>query len=192
MKWVIGFITLIGGSCVALLVFVSQQGAWHAKHEESASQGFARNRTAYYELLDQWTKIYPAKCGGQPSAPGLVRYEAIMAEDNEHYSLDVDGPTITNLDKTALAERLGTSENAVESITTLLKTVRSNQIVQSGAAIKIVSRQSDTRGILHIDSTCPDYPKYDALSHEKWDPARGDYIWLRSFGDGWFYYVAQR
>jgi hypothetical protein len=190
VKKIIVLVAVLGCLCVALAVFMRQNGRWQTKQEQRATEDFYKNQTAYGELLDRWTTLYPNRCGGPAPAPGLVADQSIIATSGDTYSLDVNGQTSSKLALTDVAARLGVPPLEVSSVTELLRMVKSDEIIQSGAAVKIISPQNDTHGVLHVAPTCS-----EAVSYESWSNASngaGPYRRLKALGGGWYYYVEER
>ncbi len=188
MKKVIGAIAVvIGCPCLALLVFVSQNGNWQARQEKQATEDFSKSQPVYGKLLDRWTTLYPNRCGGPPPGPGLVADQSISLSGGA-YSLDINGQSSSKLALTEVATRLGVPPAEVSSTTELLRAVKSDEIIQSGAAVKVISPQNDTHGVLHVDPSCS-----EAQSYESWSSTgTGPYRRLKALGGGWYYYVEER
>src|ERR1700753_892967 len=112
---IVAIAVVIGCACLALLIFVSQSGNWHARQEQRASEDFSRNQTAYEELSNRWATLYPNRCGGPAPGPGLGAEQSLTVSAAS-YSLDINGQFSSKLSLTEVAKRLGVSPMDVSSV----------------------------------------------------------------------------
>jgi hypothetical protein len=189
-KAIVLILIVVGCVCLALVIFVGQNKSWQSKYEQQATEDFYMNQNAYEGLLASWIKVYPNRCGGPAPAPGLVTDQSISTFGDGAYSLDVNGQTASKLSPAEMATRLGVPALEVSSVTESLAALKSPEIIQSGAAVKIISARNDTHGVLHVDPSCS-----DAASYESWSTmsgSAGPYQRLKALGGGWYYYVEER
>jgi len=183
------YLTLIGFTCVWVTACKGYGNAWESKLEKDVTGSFYSNQSGYGNLLRSWEALYPNRCGAPAPAPGLVSEQAIISQEST-YSVDINGQSEAGLTPAQVATRLGVSADKVGAVTDKLRDLKSKEIIQSGAAVKIISPQSDTHGILHVDETCSDNVAYMAWG--KSSPQTGPYRRLKALGQGWYYYVEER
>lgn len=192
--------------CGAVVVFglcIYLAAAAYTKYAQSsrlkqvafASEQFQTKEELYRKLLESWAEIVPAKCGQPTSNPGFVASESITREHDGEFSLATNGGTYSKLSIEQLAARLNATPEAVRSVVDTLRLLESPEIIQSGAEVKVISRDNDTHGYLHIDESCPDAAAFVSWSEQKGNFTAdnpGHYIGLKNLGSGWYYYMEQR
>ncbi len=175
--------------CASMVACKSRDDAWQVRMEKEATADFYKNQARYNELLREWLVFNPNRCGGKAPAPGLISDKSISANGSA-YAIDVDGQATANLTPGQIATRLGLPAADVTAVTDEMKRLGTPEVLQSGPAVKIISSQNDTHGILHIDETCSESASYVAWS-ESHEPI-GPYVRLKALGHGWYYYVENR
>jgi hypothetical protein len=170
---------------------------WPGRLKQESVQGakhFSAQEDLYNKLLDGWTTIEPKKCG-KPTAK-LGFFESITREHDGSLTLARSDASYSKLSMDELAKLLDAKPEVVRFAVDALSAAESPEIIQSGPAVKIISRESDTRGYLHVDQSC----SYAAATYAFWSEQPGNftaehpgqYVGLKSLGGGWYYYIEQR
>ena len=183
-------VAVIGIGVTFAILYPKYSQSWIAKQERQARVRFTNQRATYDDLLQLWTTMVPAKCGGAAPGPGMVTLESITISENERLNLEIDNTSLPDLTEDEVAAHFSATPQQIRRLRQGLITVSSDEIFQSGAVVTIVSKNWSSQAVLHVDPMCG-----EASNYEFWSKSKNgsiEFFRLSSLDEGWYYSVEAR
>jgi hypothetical protein len=195
LLWIFGICASVVILCLGIVGYLKFLWPERLEHEAIAGERrFHAHPDSYRKLIDSWNSIEPQKCG-KPTSPGFVSVKSVNKSRDGSFGFGEDNSIDSGLSLSELAGHFDGKQEAVLSLVEGLDLSKSQAIIQTGAEVKIVMAENDTRGYLHIDPSCPGAATIAFWSKQSGNFTvvnPGSYVGLKSLGDGWYYYIEQR